>query len=396
MFPPNPSPSGSPPPYGPPPSQPPLAGVPPPVVNAQVSKPYGVVELGAAPASTLSTGWKIAIGVLTFLCLGLLASTVALAVLFASDKTPKVIRDTVLSTTGPPSGTNTCDGKKPGFANVQCYVNGVVEVLEQAGANVTPGYRGNINATESGREPISTPYFQAGLCPVNVHWHLGTEHYSLGQYDETGGGPSDISDRRRKAGKVREGFRCTRYDASDPQFTTAYDWKHCKNMEVGQTYEVHWPHSAAGACGTLNQYQTPFYDGVFCNWATVGNVSRIHRQIGVQAQIYVVVNNESYFYPDLIRGMIVDGDRGADIAIYTGSTTGTTRNNTICSAYTPITWQVDRKCHLVSASSFDKMCADMLAQRDDMSADTQAIGSRVLVDDDLAANNQQSADFTEL
>ena len=25
----------------------------------------------------------------------------------------------------------------------------------------------------------------------------------------------------------------------------------------------------------------------------------------------------------------------------------------------PITWQVDRKCHLISASSFDKLCADM-------------------------------------
>ena len=298
--------------------------------------------------------------------------------------------------TGPPPGTNDCDGKKPAFENVQCYVNGVPDVLEQAGANVTPGYRGNIDATGAGREPISTPFFQAGLCPVNVHWHLGTEHYSLGEYDETGSGPTtDLSNRQRNAGP-RQGFQCTRYDASDSQFTTAYDWQHCVNMEVGQTYEVHWPHSAAGACGTLNQYQTPFYDGVFCNFATVGNLSRIHRQVGVQAQIFVVVNNENHYYPDLIRGMIVDGDRGSDIACYTGSTTGTTRNNTICSAYTPITWQVDRKCHLVSASSLDKMCADMKVQRDDMSADLEPIGSRVLVDDDLAANNQVSADFTDV
>ena len=36
-------------------------------------------------------------------------------------------------------------------------------------------------------------------------------------------------------------------------------------MRVGETYEVHWPHSALGACGTPLQYQTPFYDGVFCN-----------------------------------------------------------------------------------------------------------------------------------
>jgi hypothetical protein len=61
--------------------------------------------------------------------------------------------------------------------------------------------------------------------------------------------------------------------------------------------------------------------------------------------------------------MIVDGDFGADLAIYTGSSTGTSRDNEICSPYAPITWQVDRKCHMISASSFDKMCADMMAQR---------------------------------
>eukprot|EP00966_Prymnesium_polylepis_P103576 2398098-Prymnesium_polylepis.1 len=37
-----------------------------------------------------------------------------------------------------------------------------------------------------------------------------------------------------------------------------FEWKHCKDMVVGETYEVHWPHSAAGACGTRWQYQEPF------------------------------------------------------------------------------------------------------------------------------------------
>lgn len=83
-----------------------------------------------------------------------------------------------------------------------------------------------------------------------------------------------------------------------------------------------------------------------------------------------------------------DGAYGADMAYYTGSTTGTSRDNTICSAYTPITWQVDRACQMVSASTFDKMCADMKSQRDDMSDDLHAHGSRELVADDLAANNQ--------
>merc|ERR1712159_113915 len=113
------------------------------------------------------------------------------------------------------------------------------------------------------------------------------------------------------------------------------------------------------------------------------------QKIGVQAQVFTIVNDESYYYPDLFRGMIVDGEYGKDIGKYTGSTTGTSRNNTICSRYTPITWQVDRKCHLISASSFDKMCKDMLAESDDMSADVRPTGARVLVADAYVADQNQ-------
>ena len=60
--------------------------------------------------------------------------------------------------------------------------------------------------------------------------------------------------------------------------------------------------------------------------------------------------------------------------------------------YAPITWQVDRKCHMISASSFDKMCFDMKMQRDDMSGDLHAHGSRELVHHDYSANNQYYGD----
>merc|ERR1712078_551766 len=106
---------------------------------------------------------------------------------------------------------------------------------------------------------------------------------------------------------------------------TPYDWKYCSGMEVGATYEIHWPHPAAGACGTPNQYQTPFYDGVFCRPGIISlSPLNTFQKIGVQSQVFVIVNDESYYYPDLIRGMIVDGEFGADVAKYTGSTTGTT------------------------------------------------------------------------
>merc|ERR1719410_1286116 len=115
----------------------------------------------------------------------------------------------------------------------------------------------------------------------------------------------------------------------------------------------------------------------------------IANAVGVHGQVFTIVNDESYFYPDMMRGMIKDGEHGQDIAYYTGSTTGTSRDNELCSQYTPITWQVDRKCHMISASSFDKMCADMKNQYDNMYDDLHAHGSRVLVDSKLAANNLQ-------
>ena len=288
------------------------------------------------------------------------------------------------STMKPPAGNNVCEGKKVYLPNGAC------EELEtpQAGSNVTKGYVGDLVVDY---DPITNEYFKNSMCPVNVHWHLGTEHLSVGEYDEDGTGPHSEDYRRDLAeGKVRGGHRCNLYDKNVEMFNKPYDWKHCVNMEVGETYEVHWPHSAAGACGTVNQYQTPFYDGVFCDQDLIlNNLGSLPQLVGVQAQIFTIVNDESYYYPDLMRGMIIDKDFGKDIAKYTGSTTGTSRDaDTICSAYSPITWQVDRKCHMISASSFDKMCADMKSQRDDMSDDLYPHGAREVVVSDYVANNQ--------
>merc|ERR1712107_68246 len=149
---------------------------------------------------------------------------------------------------------------------------------------------------------------------------------------------------------------------------------------------------AAGMCGSPWQFQSPFYDGVFCvdGIITLSPVLNVMHKVGVQAQVFTIVNDEEYYYADLMRGMIkgnFSGDQfGQDMAKYTGSTTGTSRNDDICSKFTPITWQVDRKCHLISASSFDKMCADMKQQRDDMGMDLHPHGSRELVDHEKAAD----------
>ena len=299
---------------------------------------------------------------------------------------------------------NPCEGQQPFhagpndgyFSNVNCFRDAVTQTLEQAGGNVTRGYVGGMDAGP--RRPITQPYSQVGLCPVNVHWHLGAEHLSVGQYDEYGTGPpttnssgsgSSSSGRRQLAAGERRGGRCHYYRNTDPKFTTPYNWRFCTNMKVGETYEVHWPHSAAGACGTQWQMQSPFYDGVFCRDGIITIAPlNTYQKIGVQSQTFVVVNDEAYYQPNLFRGMLTHGQHGLDMAIYTGSTTGTSRNNQVCSRYTPITWQVDRKCHLVSASSFDKMCQDMLNNRDDMSMDIYPHGAREVVAHALTANNQ--------
>lgn len=301
------------------------------------------------------------------------------------------------------SGSNPCEGQKaltqPGMNNIDCFTSGIRQAGEQSGSDVTQGYAGHINTSVT---PITVPYYKTALCPVNVHWHLGAEHRSQGEYDENGlspqnaGIPSDDNpDASRRLAAARYGFACRKYNQTDPRLNTEYKWKHCVQMHVGETYEVHWPHSALGACGTPNQYQYPFYDGVFCGATAtlLGSLTPqdIANSVGVQGQVFTIINDENYYYPDLARGMIVDADHGMgiDVAVYTGSTTGTTRNNQVCSAYTPITWQVDRKCHLISASSFDKMCADMKQMRDDMSGDLHPHGARTLVFRNLTANNHQ-------
>jgi hypothetical protein len=313
---------------------------------------------------------------------------------------------------------NPCAGTKPGvgavvgdakgkvgpFDNAACFAGGVAKQLEQAGGDVSLGFKGGLNAT--GRTPTTLPYWQQGLCPVNVHWHIGAEHRSNGQYDENGKSPGLAGTRantnpnaggRRLAAGERYGFACHHFAANDAKFTKKYDWKHCLGMHVGETYEVHWPHSKLGACHTPFQFQSPFYDGVFCRFgvahanAIANNAQQMINHVGVQAQVFTIVNDEKYYYPNLMKGAIVDGDFWKDVAAYTGSTTGTSRSNTVCSAYTPINWQVDRKCHLISASTFDKMCADMKQQPDDMSSDLHAHGARELVLTNLTANNMAKA-----
>ena len=54
---------------------------------------------------------------------------------------------------------------------------------------------------------------------------------------------------------------------------------------------------------------------------------------------------------------------GIDITAYTGSRTGGTFGDQLgdlfCDPVSPVTWQVDRRCQLSSASTMDKLCLDI-------------------------------------
>jgi hypothetical protein len=285
-----------------------------------------------------------------------------------------------------------------GFANSACFdEDGNPGVGPQAGADITEGAAG-LMSVEATQHPILGEYADTALCPVNVHWHMGAEHRSAGEYDEYGKSPEDHH-RRLAESSVRHGHKCMYYDETDPKFTTEYDWKYCKDMVVGETYEIHWPHSAAGACGTKWQYQSKFYDGVFCNMDAVMGVlgmateeagAPVPTYIGVQGQVFTIVNDDAYKLDLNMAGAIMGGEYWSDVARYTGSTTGTSRDNEICSNYAPITWQVDRKCHMIAASSFDALCKEMKNNKeekggDDMEHDLHAHGARETVWANLTA-----------
>ena len=127
----------------------------------------------------------------------------------------------------------------------------------QSGANVTIGAVG-LMATEL--NPIPLPLKDSGACAVNVHWHLGAEHFNAGTYDVDGDAwmAANAVTRRRKICKEDTAVRhfCPGFDATDAKYTTPYAWEHCKDsMHVGYTYEFHWPHSNLGHCGDAWQYQ---------------------------------------------------------------------------------------------------------------------------------------------
>ena len=282
------------------------------------------------------------------------------------------------------------------------------------------------------RDPALAPivdYNDMGMCTVNVHWHIGAEHRSEGQYDENQSFDHPNKDtyagsHRRLAsadGGMRIGHMCTKgkelWEANDASVRNSdgsvneYDWKYCKDMHVGLTYEFHWPHSSLGACQTPWQYQYHFLDGVLCG-ATQGGIdiataanaltTKAHA-IGVEGQVFTIVNGMG---GDAVRPTwdVLNGwDRQAakDVAYYQGSTTGDAvqsgahAGDKCRGTGDLVTWHVDRECHTLEASTMDEMCRRMLViSADDMSPDVIPHGARETVTAALSDTPEDHPDYT--
>ena len=283
----------------------------------------------------------------------------------------------------------------------------------QSGTDVTKGAEGMMDPSVG---PIQD-YNAAGMCTVNVHWHIGAEHRSEGEYDENQSFDHPNKDtyagsHRRLAsadGGMRIGHMCKAgkdlWEANDPSVRNTdgsvneYDWKYCKDMHVGLTYEFHWPHSSLGACQTPWQYQYHFLDGVLCQ-ATMGGLTYADAAaaltsdppgayIGVEGQVFTIVNgatDAAAIRPtwDVLNGW--DRQSAKDVAYYQGSTTG----DAVQSGENPgdkcrgtgdlVTWHVDRECHTLEASTMDEMCRRMMIiSADDMAPDVAPHGARETV-----------------
>lgn len=326
--------------------------------------------------------------------------------------------------TGPAPYSSSAE--KPVYDDKECLLNGALDVLPQAGADVTENAQGTMDA--AGLKPAGAPatqggtgtsFWKLGLCPVNVHFYLGSNHKSVGQYefadDTQNGQVGGVATGPSNSGfGLRRGYRSSgpnKYNPADLKYTTPYSFKYCRNVVVGETYEIQWVYSSMGACNTPFQYQTPFSDGVFCRYlrnsgtlgaggASINNKQAFANAIGVESQTFIIVNGLHdrsrgfKYYPDLIRGMIRFKSQGQSFTYYTGSLTGGIRNNTWCSSFAPITWHVDRRAHEITAESFDKLCSDMLDQSDDMSADIAPKSARPLPPTDRTANNMVNGGST--
>lgn len=235
-------------------------------------------------------------------------------------------------------------------------------------AEAEPQAPRDLTAGATGNKPALAAVLnlaQASKMPqTNVHFHLGAEHKAEEYSDDSATKEWEAGNKEGK----RPGFMC-KMDGLTEEQLKPYDFKYCKGVEVGKSFEVHYVHSSAGGAS--------LDDGLGAAAGAGRNI--FNPMVAVQAQVFHIVNedNAEEMKMDLVHGW---DNFEHDALMYSGSTTGTSVDNDTCSPYT-VTWHVDKICHKISAAAFDNMCKQMKDEYN-MEADLKAHGSRILVHED--------------
>jgi hypothetical protein len=250
----------------------------------------------------------------------------------------------------------------------------------QAPRDVSDGYHGLFQTKVQPQPALAVDKFEH----VNLHFHLGAEHRSNGEYDVNVSQLHDPKALRFHEPKatIRPGYFCNlqRLNVRESQLTE-YKFEACKDVHVGNTYEFHWVFST-GSRGTVH------------GDVVVGRSINIEDGLGgafefsmnptviVRAQVCTVVNDDSFDDSDFFLHWNEPAE--GSLVRYVGSTTGASYNNGDRCSKVEVSWHVDQKCCIISAKSLDHVCARMRAHG--MHDDVHPHSTRELVDKKLAAD----------
>ena len=222
---------------------------------------------------------------------------------------------------------------------------------------------------------------QAEFLPlVNIHFHLGAEHKSNSYNNGT---HSEAYDEGSKEFSVRPGWMCP-ISGLDQTQLEPYNFTSCLGPDVlvGKSYEIHYVHSTAGVDANTSDDRNSddLSDGL---GGAANGRNQLNPMIVVEGLIVQIVQGAQDI--DLFTAWdsaSVDHNKSV---IYSGSTTGTSHDNSKCSPYI-ITWHVNKECIQVSPQSFDNLC-QVLRDKYNKAIDIKAQGSRILVDPDYVVNS---------
>ncbi|CAE7835505.1 unnamed protein product [Symbiodinium sp. CCMP2592] len=245
----------------------------------------------------------------------------------------------------------------------------------QSPRDVSSGFVGDMRAR---MKPLDGDAIK-DFTQVNLHWHLGAEHYSKGEYDIPVGkhlhyrhGVPEWDGHPLVPEGTQPGFFCNLRHYDD--YLKPYDFQYCKHAKVGYTYEFHWVFSSAGPL----EREFRIFNGLGQAFNRSKNPTAI-----VRGQVCRIINDERLRTEDQIEedyNNFIEQWREpylGDAVRYVGSTTGPSYNNEVCSPL-QVNWHVDTKCCTLTAQTMDRTCQRMAELG--LTTDLAPHGSRELVD----------------